>query len=54
MTESNNTVDRVEKPSATYDVSRLFNEDTTVEREIIEHLKAARPSWAGIGVPASF
>jgi type I restriction enzyme R subunit len=28
-----------------YSVRTLFNEETTVEREIIEHLKAARLGW---------
>jgi restriction endonuclease S subunit len=32
-------------------VRTLFNEETTVEREIIEHLKA--PSWAGPGARAT-
>lgn len=30
---------------APYTVSTLFNEETTVEREIIEHLKAAKLGW---------
>ena len=30
---------------ATYTVRTLFNEETTVEREIIEHLKAAKLGW---------
>lgn len=28
-----------------YSVRTLFNEETTVEREIIEHLKAAKLGW---------
>ena len=28
-----------------YTVRTLFNEETTVEREIIEHLKAAQLGW---------
>ena len=28
-----------------YTVHALFNEETTVEREIIEHLKAAKLGW---------
>ncbi len=40
------TVDNgIAKPSAAYDVAHLFNEDTTVEREIIEHLKGAALGW---------
>ena len=30
---------------ASYTVRTLFNEETTVEREIIEHLKAAKLGW---------
>ena len=35
-----------------YQVARLFNEETTVEREIIEHLKAAQAA-AGSGARGS-
>ncbi|MBV5273781.1 MAG: type I restriction endonuclease subunit R [Lamprocystis purpurea] len=38
-------VHRVEKPPTPYDVVRLFNEETTVEREIIEHLRSAKLGW---------
>src|SRR5690348_1797771 len=31
--------------AATYVVRTLFNEETTVEREIIEHLKSAKLGW---------
>jgi len=34
-----------EKPSTPYDVIRLFNEETTVEREIIKHLQAPALGW---------
>lgn len=36
---------RNEIPSTPYDVIRLFNEETTVEREIIEHLQAPALGW---------
>lgn len=36
---------RNEIPSIPYDVIRLFNEETTVEREIIEHLQAPALGW---------
>ena len=45
MTEFTPPVNQIEKPPTPYDVTRLFNEDTTVEREIIEHLKAAKLGW---------
>ncbi len=35
----------VEKPPTPYAVTRLFNEETTVEREIIEHLQAPALGW---------
>src|SRR5688572_4505547 len=31
--------------AAAYNVRTLFNEETSVEREIIEHLKAAKLGW---------
>jgi type I restriction enzyme R subunit len=36
---------RIEKPPTTYAVERLFCEETTVEREIIEQLKSTRLGW---------
>ena len=36
---------RIEKPPTSYDVEHLFSEETTVEREIIEHLKSAQLGW---------
>ncbi|NCA70196.1 MAG: HsdR family type I site-specific deoxyribonuclease [Sphingobacteriia bacterium] len=46
MTETTgNAPHRVEKPTTPYDVTRLFNEETSVEREIIEHLRAAALGW---------
>ena len=35
----------MEAPAAVHAVGTLFNEETTVEREIIEHLKSARLGW---------
>jgi hypothetical protein len=37
-----------EAPHSTYDVTRLFNEDTSVEREIIENLRAPALVWTYI------
>jgi hypothetical protein len=38
MTESSSVgIQDFRKPSASYTVNRLFNEETTVEREIIQH-----------------
>ena len=34
-----------EAPHSTYDVTRLFNEETSVEREIIENLRAPALGW---------
>ncbi len=35
----------VAKPETSYDVAHPFNEETTVEREIIEHLNATELGW---------
>jgi type I restriction enzyme R subunit len=46
MTTASDTNNQgVSKPVTAYDVAHLFNEDTTVEREIIEHLKGATLGW---------
>ncbi|NJN45929.1 MAG: type I restriction endonuclease subunit R [Candidatus Competibacteraceae bacterium] len=36
---------RIEKPPTPYSVTRLFNEETTVEREIIQHLQTPALGW---------